>query len=46
MSQSSYTDIKALWELSLGHIIEFFTYSLCFGGILGRNTVIWEVKNY
>ena len=43
---SSLSDIQALLELFPDSIIEFSSYSIPVGNIPGRNTVIWEVRNY
>jgi hypothetical protein len=46
MSPSSYSDLEALLEIFPEAVIEFSTYSTPVGNINGRNTVIWEVRNY
>ncbi len=46
MTESSYSDIEALFDLYPESGIEFSTYSIGVGNIPGRNTVIWEVRNY
>jgi len=46
MTPSSFSDLQALLELYPDSIIEFSTYSICLGDRPGRNTVIWEVRNY
>ena len=46
MTPSSYSDTEALLELYPDSVVEFSTYEIGVGGIPGRNTVIWEVRNY
>ena len=46
MSPSSYSDLDALIELYPTSTIEFSTYDIGVGNIPGRNTVIWEVRDY
>jgi hypothetical protein len=46
LSPSSMADINALLELFPDSIIEFSTYSVSVGDLPGRNTIIWEVRNY
>jgi len=43
---SSYEDMQILLNMFPEHAIEFSTYSVCLGDIPGRNTVIWEVRQY
>ena len=43
---SSYADLQVLLEKYPNSVIEFSTYSCQVGEIPGRNTVIWEVRNY
>lgn len=43
---ASYDDLQVLFEEYPDHVVEFTCYD-CFYGILkGRNSVIWEVRNY
>ena len=46
MTPSSFADLGALLEQHPDSVVEFSTYSICLGDIPGRNTVIWEVRNY
>jgi len=46
MSELSYEDLIALMELFPNSAIEFSCYRIPVGIISGRNTVIWEVRNY
>jgi hypothetical protein len=46
MDSSSYSDLKALFDLFPDSVIEFSTYDIAVGDIPNRNTVIWEVRNY
>jgi len=48
LSPSSYEDLQAIidegkFERS---VIEFSAYDICVGNIPGRNTIIWEVRDY
>lgn len=43
---SSYADLQVLLNKYTDSVIEFSTYSFPVGNIKGRNTVIWEVRNY
>jgi hypothetical protein len=43
---SSYADLQVLFEKYPKSVIEFTCFSCNFGSIPGRNTVIWEVRNY
>lgn len=38
--------LQVLLDQYPGHVVEFSTYSVCWGTIPNRNTVIWEVRNY
>lgn len=46
LSPSSLSDIQALLELFPDSIIEFSAYDIPVGNLPGRNTIIWEVRNY
>ena len=46
LDPSSYEDIQALLALFPDHAIEFSTYNAYLGNIPGRNTIMWEVRNY
>jgi len=46
LSPSSYADLQILLETYPNSVIEFSSYSCPVGNIPGRNTVIWEVRNY
>ena len=46
LSPSSYADLQILLNKYPESVIEFSSYSRPVGNIKGRNTVIWEVRNY
>lgn len=46
LNPSSFSDMQELFERYPNHVIEFSTYSTNLGNIPGRNTIIWEVRNY
>ncbi len=46
LSPSSFDDLLELLDKYDNHVVEFGTYSYNLGNIKGRNTVIWEVRNY
>lgn len=46
LSPSSYADLQILLEKYPTSVIEFSSYSCPVGDTKGRNTVIWEVRNY
>ena len=46
LSPPSFSDLDALLEIYPKSIIEFSAYSCEVGNIPGRNTIIWEVRNY
>lgn len=46
LEPSSYDDLMELLEIYPDSIIEFTAYSVCVGVCRGRNTIIWEVRNY
>jgi hypothetical protein len=43
---SSYSYMMGLLELFPDSVVEFSTYDIPVGNIPGRNTVVWEVRNY
>jgi hypothetical protein len=43
---SSYEDIQELLGIYPGAVVEFSAYESALGCYRGRNTVIWEVRNY
>jgi hypothetical protein len=43
---SSFDDLMDLCELYPDSVIEFSVYEMCLGSCRGRNTLIWEVRNY
>jgi hypothetical protein len=45
-SPSSYEDLQVLFDEYSNAAVEFSTYSINLGGCPGRNTIIWEVRNY
>jgi len=46
LSPSSYSDMESLLEQFPLSMIEFGSYKIPVGNIPGRNTLIWEVRNY
>lgn len=46
MFPSSWEDLQVLLDDFPDSVVEFSTYSVPVGGLPGRNTVIWEVRNY
>jgi len=46
LDPSSRDDFDAIWELYPSAVIEFATYPYDLGKIPGRNTLIWEVRDY
>lgn len=46
LSPSSYDDLMELLSLYQDSIIEFTTYTIDVGNCRGRNTIMWEVRNY
>lgn len=38
--------LNVLLERYPGHVVEFSTYSVCWGTLPGYNTVFWEVRSY
>lgn len=43
---SSFDDLMELCELYPDSVIEFSVYAMCLGNCRGRNTIVWEVRNY
>lgn len=43
---SSLDDMEQIWDLYPEAVIEFASYPYDLGKIPGRNTLIWEVRNY
>ena len=43
---SSYDDVQELLDKFPDSVIEFSAYDTTVGDCIGRNTVIWEVRNY
>ncbi|MEK6827472.1 MAG: hypothetical protein AABX99_03245 [Nanoarchaeota archaeon] len=43
---SSYEDLQELFDLFPDSIIEFSAYDIEVGNLQGRNTIMWEVRNY
>lgn len=43
---NSLSDLHDLFRLYPDSVIEFTCYSICLGTCRGRNTLIWEVRNY
>jgi len=46
MTPASWSDLTALLELYPGHIVELSVYEVLLGDLRGRNTIVWEVRNY
>ena len=46
MSSVSYDWLCYLFDEYPGHVVEFSTYSVCWGTVPGFDTVFWEVRNY
>lgn len=46
LDPSSRDDFEAIWDLYPNAVIEFTSYPYCLGKIPGRNTIIWEVRDY
>ncbi len=46
MSPSSFADLEALFDRYPTSVVEFGIYSCNIGNIPGRNTIIWEVRDY
>lgn len=46
MDAASYNDVMELLDLYPGHVIEFSVCDRQVGMVPGRNTVIWEVRDY
>lgn len=46
MSESSYADLQELINMFPKSTIEFSAYDISVGNIPGRNTIIWEVRDY
>ena len=46
MTESSWEDLLDLMEKYPESVIEFSTYDICLGNLPGRNTIIWEVRDY
>ncbi len=46
MTPSSWEDMKDLFDLYPDAAIEFSVYDMCLGCYPGRNTIIWEVRDY
>ncbi len=45
-SPESFCDLEDLFEQFPNDVIEFSSYDISVGNIPGRNTIIWEVRNY
>lgn len=46
MNPHSYNDFEHLLDRFPGHVVEFTTLGCDRGKVPGRNTIIWEVRNY
>ena len=46
LTPSSYEDLQAIFDLFPQAIVEFSAYRIDVGCIPGRNTLIWEVREY
>jgi len=46
LTASSYDDVQELFDLYPDSIIELSVYGHCLGDRIGRNAIIWEIRNY
>lgn len=46
LTEASYSDLEALFELYPDHVIELSAFSCFLGDLPGRNAVVWEVRKY
>lgn len=46
LTPSSMSDIEELWEQFPNSAIELSVFRVCLGDCRGRNTIVWEVRNY
>lgn len=46
LTPSSYEDLWMLLEKYEDAVVEFSTWESCVGDLEGRNTIVWEVRNY
>ena len=46
MSPQSFAEVETLLDMFPDSVIEFGSYSVNVGNLPGRNTIIWEVRNY
>lgn len=46
MNYRSHSWLNYLLQSYPGHVVEFSSYSRCWGTVPGMNTVFWEVRNY
>lgn len=46
LDASSYDALMELLDTYPNHVVEFSTYSRALGAIPGRNTVVWECRDY
>jgi hypothetical protein len=46
MTPSSWEDMKDLFELYPNAVLEFSVYDMCLGCYPGRNTILWECREY
>ena len=46
LTPSSWEDLVALIDLYPGHVIELSVYEILLGDLRGRNTLVWEVRDY
>lgn len=45
LNVNSYEDLQILFALHPNHVVELTALERCFGTIIGRNAVIWEVRD-
>lgn len=46
LNEASLHDLLQLFEQYPQAIVEFGAYSMCWGSLTGRNTIVWEVREY
>ncbi|MEK6800848.1 MAG: hypothetical protein AABY10_04180 [Nanoarchaeota archaeon] len=46
LNPESFCDLEELLDQFPNDVFEFSAYDICVGNIPGRNTIVWEVRNY
>lgn len=46
MTPESYSDLMDLFEIYEDSVMEFTVWKDCLGNVAGRNSIVWEVRNY